>query len=79
MPYLGKGVCVLVQGSQTKLPQDRQLCLSRASCALDLQVDALVKLLAHQEHVLEDAKPAQAGRGDGALRTFRTSSIAARG
>jgi len=39
-------------------------------------LDAHVKLLAQQEHVLEDAKPAQAGSGDGALRTFRTSSMA---
>ena len=42
-------------------------------------LDAHIKLLAQQEHVLEDAKPAQAGRGDGALRMFRTSSMAARG
>ncbi len=48
MPIEGMGTLFLEQGSQTKPPQARQLCLSRAACASVFEVLAHVKSDAQQ-------------------------------
>ena len=48
MPSEGMGTLFFEQGSQTKPPQERQLCLSRAACASVFEVLAHVKRDAQQ-------------------------------
>lgn len=48
IPSEGMGTLFFEQGSQTKPPQERQLCLSRAACASVFEVLAHVKRDAQQ-------------------------------
>lgn len=56
IPIEGIGTLLVAQGLQTSPPQERQLCLSLASCAALFDVLAHVKRLAQQQLLNEQRK-----------------------
>mmetsp|Transcript_20869 Transcript_20869/g.59519 ORF Transcript_20869/g.59519 Transcript_20869/m.59519 type:complete len:81 (-) Transcript_20869:2329-2571(-) len=74
IPMEGIGTLFLEHGSHTNPPHERQLCLSLASCAALLDVDAHVNRLAQQEHVSSSSNGVHRGGRSIAVRADCTSN-----